>query len=183
MISRNLLLAAAAALLISSPVFAQQPAAMPALNPVDMAFVKEAAIGAQFEVEMGRIAERTAANAKVKQFGAQMVRDHIDAGAKLKTIATAKGAVVPTELDKAHAQKRDDMMKLQGALFDREYMNAMVKDHETAAQLFGQQADKGVDADLKQFARTTLPIIQEHTKMAREVVTSLGAVGSSAPQR
>jgi putative membrane protein len=185
MIDRRLLLAAAAIFALDGTAVAQQPpAAKPqSLSQTDMNFVKEAAIGGQFEIEMGRVAERNAANDKVKQFRAQMVRNHSDAAAKLKTIATAKGATVPQELDQAHAQKRDKLMNLKGAQFDRAYMTEMVKDHDTAAQLFGQQADKGTDADLKQFARTTLPIIQEHNKMAREIAGSLSAAGTSAPAR
>ena len=41
----------------------------------------------------------------------------------------------------------------------------------------------GTDADIKQFARTTLATIEEHDRIAHEIANSLTAVGSSRPPR
>jgi len=43
----------------------------------------------------------------------------------------------------------------------------MVKDHEQAVSLFEKESKKGDSDELKQFASTTLPTLQEHLKMAR----------------
>jgi len=150
------------------------------LSPADSEFIKDAAIGGMFEVETGRLAERNASNPQVKQFGERMVRDHGNANAQLTAIATGKGATIPKALDHEHAQLHERLGRLHGAEFDRAYMSAMVKDHDTDAQKFAKQADNGKDEDLRRFARNTLAVIQEHDKMAHDLAQATAATGSSA---
>jgi putative membrane protein len=45
----------------------------------------------------------------------------------------------------------------------------MVEDHEKAVTLFSQQAQQGKESDLKAFAAETLPILQEHLNMAKQL--------------
>jgi putative membrane protein len=42
----------------------------------------------------------------------------------------------------------------------------MVDDHEKAVKLFRQESDSAQNAQLKKFAQKTLPIIEQHQKMA-----------------
>ena len=58
---------------------------------------------------------------------------------------------------------------MSGKKFDHEYGNFMVKDHEKAVKLFRKEADKGDNGELKQFASKTLPTLEEHLKMARDL--------------
>ncbi|HKG20643.1 MAG TPA: DUF4142 domain-containing protein, partial [Blastocatellia bacterium] len=69
---------------------------------------------------------------------------------------------------------------LSGAEFDREYMRQMVKDHSDAVELFQKEASRGKDADLKGFAAKTLPALQEHLRMARELAGKTDGSGNSA---
>ena len=48
----------------------------------------------------------------------------------------------------------------------------MVKDHEKAVKLFEKESQKGESDELKQFASKTLPTLQEHLKMARDLKAS-----------
>jgi putative membrane protein len=75
---------------------------------------------------------------------------------------TAAGA--PTTLSKA-----DKLAKLSGKAFDKEYADAMVKDHETDAAEFEKASKTAQDPDLKAWAAKTLPFIQDHLKMAKEM--------------
>jgi putative membrane protein len=151
------------------------------LSAADQKFINEAAIGGQFEVEAGKIAEGSA-NPQIKEFGARMVKDHGAAGAKLKQLTTAQGVRVPQELDAKHAQIRDHLTSLKGAEFDREYIREMVKDHDEDAQVFANAAKTLNDPQLKRFAAETLPVIQAHDKMAHDIAASMMATGSSAPR-
>lgn len=67
------------------------------------------------------------------------------------------------------------MSKLSGSEFDKEYMSGMVKDHEAAVEDFQKQANEGTDPDIKAFAARTLPILQEHLQIARDVAKKVGA--------
>lgn len=75
------------------------------------------------------------------------------------------------------------LSSLSGAEFDREYMRQMVKDHSDAVELFQKEASRGKDTDLKGFAAKTLPAIQEHLRMARELAGKTGGSGNSTKSK
>jgi putative membrane protein len=76
------------------------------------------------------MASEKASNADVKAFGQMMVKDHSKAGDELKQVASQMNLQVPTQLDQKHKDLVDKLSKLNGAEFDREYMNAMVMGHQ-----------------------------------------------------
>jgi predicted outer membrane protein len=50
----------------------------------------------------------------------------------------------------------------------------MVRDHEKVVELFQQASmDQGVDADLRSWAKTTLPHLQTHLKDAKALEAKL----------
>ena len=69
---------------------------------------------------------------------------------------------------------------MRGAEFDRAYMHEMVEDHDTDVKKFRQEAEHANDADLKAFAQKTLPVLEQHQKLAHDINKSLTAVGSSS---
>jgi putative membrane protein len=145
------------------------------LSATDQDFVNNAAIGGLFEVEAGKIAAKKAANPQVRQFAERMVRDHSEADNKLKRDVSAAGGTVPNELDSQHQQELQQITSQQGPDFDRNYMQMMVKDHDTDAQDFGKAAQTLQDPRLKQFAAQTLKVIQEHDKMAHQIADKMAA--------
>jgi len=154
----------------------------------DRTFVKEAAVGGLYEVQAGQIASQKASSADVKQMAQHIVTDHTQANEQLKSIAQAKGAEVPTELDAKHQKKLDHLNKLSGAEFDREYSKMMVSDHKEDIKKFQKEADNGNDPDLKQFAASTLPALNQHLSMAQTATHASAsngkesAGGQTAPQ-
>ena len=130
-------------------------------------FIEKAAQGGVAEVEMGKLAQQNAQNDQVKQFGERMVKDHSSADAKLTQIAEQKGVTPPTDMDAASKREYDKLSKLSGAQFDREYMKAMVSDHVKDIKEFKEQAKSGKDADVRNFAESTTPTLEEHLKLAR----------------
>jgi putative membrane protein len=140
----------------------------------DRGFVAKAAVGGLAEVQLGELAQRNGASTQVKQFGAQMVRDHGKANDELKGIAAPKGIQPPAQLDAKHAELSARLQKLSGAEFDREYVRAMLDAHKTDVALFERQAANGRDADLKAFAQKTLPTLRQHLEHVQGLSTSLG---------
>jgi putative membrane protein len=138
------------------------------LSAGDQKFVDDATIGGLYEVEAGRIAEKSA-NPQVRQFGARMVRDHGAAGTKLRQIATAEGGTAHKSLDQEHQQKLNHLRSLHGREFAQAYIQDMVKDHDTDAQDFGKAAQKLDNPQLKTFAQQTLKVIETHDKMAHQI--------------
>ena len=148
------------------------------LSSAELSFAKEAAIGGQFEVDAGKIAEHSS-NPRVKEFGARMVRDHSAAGAKLKEIAAAKGISLPEGLDAKHKKLLDHLASLRGTEFDRVYMHEMVEDHDQDTKLFENAARTANDPQLKRFAEDTLRTVREHDKLAHDVSASISGTGTS----
>jgi putative membrane protein len=93
-------------------------------------FVNDLGIAGLAEVQLGKMASERAGDADVKAFGQMMVKDHSKAGDELKQVASQMQLQVPTQLDQKHKDLSDKLSKLNGAEFDREYMNAMVMGHQ-----------------------------------------------------
>lgn len=138
-----------------------------ALPRGDQNFVMEAAKGGLAEVELGNLAKEKAQNQQVKDFASRMVEDHSKANDELKTIASSKGVQLPATVDKSTQKEKDKLSKLSGAKFDREYMSHMVKDHKKDVKEFSKEAKAAKDTEVKNFASTTLPTLQEHLQMAQ----------------
>jgi putative membrane protein len=152
--------------LATSAFAGQRPQASP-----DQAFVKKAAVGGLAEVQLGKLAVERAASPDVKQFGQRMVDDHDQANQALMAVVEPKGIAVPTALDRQHRQAADRLAKLHGPAFDRAYIQHMVKDHEADVRLFRTEAQQGKEPELKRWAANTLPTLEEHLTMARNVAT------------
>ncbi len=117
----------------------------------DRDFVRDVSVANMAEIELGRLASERAANAAVKKFGQMMVADHTKAGDKLKPIASQHNIPLATELDDKHRDLRDKLTKLQGAEFDREYIDAMVDGHEDVLDKLGSRVDQ---ASLEEYKAT-----------------------------
>lgn len=139
----------------------------------DMDFFEEAAQGGLMEVKLGQVAVRQAASEDVRKFGQRMIDDHTKANARLAEIGRDKKLVVPQELDKKHKDMVDKLTQNTGAKFDREYMSHMADDHQNDVKMFEKEAKDGKDADLKQFAANTLPTLQEHLSLSKDLDTRL----------
>jgi putative membrane protein len=146
-----------------------QPAPARGTDTADQAFMKQAAIAGMAEVEHGRLAAQNASASDVKQFGQQMVDDHGKANEELKALAAKKNVTLPPALDAKHQTMHDKLSKLKGAAFDKAYMDGQVQAHQQAVTLFQREAKAGKDPDVKAWAEKTLPQLQQHLKMARNV--------------
>lgn len=145
-----------------------------AVNTVsDADFAKEAAQGGMAEVKLGQLAQDKGSSAAVKDFGRKMVDDHSQANDKLKSVAEQENVRLPAGLSKKDQSTYDKLSKLSGEEFDRAYARDMVKDHQSDIASFKQEAANGRDPGIKSFATETLPTLQDHLKMARDMMKSV----------
>jgi putative membrane protein len=121
------------------------------------------------EVELGKYAQQTAQNQRVKNFATMMVKDHSKANDELKALAAKKNITLPTVLDEKHMDKMNDIKEKRGADFDKEYIKEMVDDHDKDVDKFRKQAENGEDADIKAFAAKTLPVLITHQDSAKSI--------------
>ena len=137
------------------------------LSSSDRKFIEKAAAGGMAEVELGKLAQEKASSDQVKQFARRMVDDHSKANDQLKSLASSKGVNVPTEIDRSERRELDNLAKKSGTDFDREYMKHMVSDHKTDVKEFTSESKSAKDGDIKSFAASTLPTLEQHLDLAK----------------
>jgi putative membrane protein len=145
------------------------------LRAMDSDFLHEANTGSLKEVEMGRVAVRQTSNEKVRTFAQRMIDDHTKMSQEVVQLARTKGLDLADQLP---AEARSDVNRfnsLGGADFDRQYMRAMVQDHEKDADAFDREARTGEDAGVRSLASRCLPTIREHLRMAKDLDTVMTA--------
>lgn len=151
---------------------AQSDADPPGSNP-DRTFAMEASSGGMAEVKLGQLAQQKGQSEKVKAFGEKMAMDHGKAGNELKQAAHKSGIRLPAAMSHKDREVYQRLSKLEGSAFDKAYAEAMVKDHEDDVAAFEREAAGGQDESIKDFARRTLPTLQQHLRLAREMARSV----------
>lgn len=132
-------------------------------------FAVKAGAGGLMEVELGTLAQQVAKSARVKGFGAMMVKDHTKANTELMALASSKGITIPSTLPVDIQNHINEMKKLKGADFDKHYMSMMTDDHKETIDLFEKASKNAPDADLKAFATKTLPVLNLHLDSAKAI--------------
>jgi len=144
-----------------------------ALNSSDTRFVTQATQGGLLEIELANLALQNSTNDAVRAYAETLIQDHTQANQQLAQIAGAKGATVPTTLDASGQNAVNRLGNLSGRQFDRQFANQAVATHRQAIQLFQNEASRGDDEELRTFAQSTLPTLQEHLADAQQLQTGL----------
>lgn len=150
------------------------------LSSGDYKFAVEASRGGMAEVSLGQLAAQKSTDPAVQQFAQRMVQDHTKANQQLAQILAQKGVTIPTETSSSEQREMDRLQKLSGTDFDKAYMKHMLKDHKTDVKEFQNAAQDTKDTDLKAFAANTLPVLQDHLKMAEDLDATVKSEKSSS---
>jgi len=135
----------------------------------DASFVEMVASGNMMEVKLGEIGQVKGTDPRVKEFAKRMVVDHAAAGNDLRATAKSAGLTVTEKMLDKHQKHVDMFANYKGESFDRDYMKHMVEGHQKTADLLTKGTNEVKDANLKAFATKTLPVVQDHLKMAQDI--------------
>jgi putative membrane protein len=142
-------------------------------TPSDTEFAKSAAEGNLAEVKLGQLAKDKGSSSEVKDFGKRMVTDHSKIDDQLKKDAAKESVTLPNSMSKRDQETYDHLSKLSGKAFDRAYAHDMVRDHRADIAAFRNESKNGQQQWTKQFASETLPMLQEHLKLAEKMSHSV----------
>lgn len=78
----------------------------------DAKFYRDAAEGGMAKVAMGNLAQQKAQSPSVKDYGAQMVKDHSAANEKLKALAQSKNITLPVNPSIAEMSTKANLQAL-----------------------------------------------------------------------
>ena len=164
---------------ISLPSLAAAQAAPPDLGDAQVAHV--AVTANTIDVELGRLAESRAESPEVKRFAAMMRRDHTAVNEKAAALAgrlglTPKDNPVSASLLKGAAEARARIEPLEGAAFDRAYIEREIAYHEAVLQALDDVLVPTTEnAELKQLLVNVRPAFEAHLAFARQVGAKIHA--------
>lgn len=159
-------MASVALMFASGAVLARSPDATGA----DRAFVKEAIQGDLAEIQIGKLAQEKGASEQVKQFGQRLQNDHGANLEKARQLAASLGVAAPTAPDAKQNAAYARLNGLSGPQFDQRFAKKMVRDHKKDIKAFRKESKRsGAAGD---FAKQTLPTLQEHLKVAKSLTSS-----------
>jgi len=162
------LAAAAAALSLAHVAVASD------LSHKDEKYMTKTAHGLISEVAMGEMAQKNAADERVKQFGKRMVDDHGKELADLKQLASQKKVALPGAMDHGQKKEFDKLGKLSGKDFDKEYVKYEAKDHKEDVEDQSKEMKVTADPDLKKFATASYDTVSKHKESIDELHRTLG---------
>ena len=166
--------AAVAALCFSAPAMAQSAA-----KPTDPQIAHIAYTAGQIDIEAAKQALKKTKNKDVRAFADDMVKDHT--AVNKQALALVKKLKVkpqdnPTSqaLTKQAAAKRAELAKLNGAAFDKAYVDNEVAYHKTVNNaLETQLIPSAQNGELKSLLQTGLKIFEGHEQHAEHVASEL----------
>ncbi|MDQ4123636.1 MAG: DUF4142 domain-containing protein [Acidobacteriota bacterium] len=137
----------------------------------DAEFAAMAAQGSTAEIQMAQLAQQKATSRDVQKYAQQMIKDHTKSNNNLMKVATKKQMTLPTTPNADQMQMMSQLQQASGAEFDRMYIQmAGVQAHQMMQGLYQSEISNGTDAEIKSFARKTLPTVQKHLRMAQEMM-------------
>ena len=109
-----------------------------------------------------------------------MLKDHGDADNKGRQVAkkthrSPTPSPVSENLETTAKQMTSAMSAQQGSDFDRSYINAQVREHQSVLDLIDRQLlPNATSTEVKEMLKEVRPKIASHLKEAQEIQTGLG---------
>src|SRR4030095_3489937 len=125
-------------------------------------FLKKVTNAGMAEIQLAKLAQQKATIDAVKNFASMLERDHTAANDQVKSFATQRNVSLPGAPSDDKQKMYNDMQKMTGKNFDKEYISMMVKSHNDGITLFEDTRANASDVDIKNFADKTLPTLRTH---------------------
>lgn len=116
------------------------------------------------EIAAGRMAITRGATSGVRQFGADLVKDHSAADGELVVLAAKLSVVLPAA--STAPAGLDELGELAGRAFDKAFVRMMVEDHEKAVARVGGALPTVKNGQLSAYLQKLLPILEQHRATA-----------------
>lgn len=131
-------------------------------------FVDTASAKGMAEIQTSQLALDKSQSDDVKSFAQTMITDHTAANQKLAAIATSLNLKTASEAEMMDKAKKMILQYRDGS-FDKAYTTNQVKAHQQTIKLFQDEIKTSQTPELTAFAKDTLPKLQEHLKMAKQL--------------
>lgn len=136
----------------------------------DKKFVECVAQSDMMEVKLAELAQTNASHAEVKALGKKLTDEN---KTSLKTVAEKNSIAFPGGLTAKQQKMYNKMAELKGEKFDKHYTKCMVKSHKKLLCKFKKQAKKGENAELKEWAKNSMPTIENHKAVSQKTCIAI----------
>ena len=134
----------------------------------DKQFLVMAAKTDMTEAHEGQMAENQANRADVKSFGQTLTQDHTQSYTELTALAAKTGVEIPKGIDIAKDHTIEQLMRLKGNQFDRQFTQDEVAAHRHAIAEYEREEKMTQDPDIKAYAEKMIPVLKKHLQLAEE---------------
>jgi len=128
----------------------------------DAEFLVDAASIHLEEIKLGELAQQNATMNDVKDLAKMMVAEHSSSLNDLKGLASKKSVTIPSGLTEEGQEAWDKLNEKSGNDFNKAYCEMMVKGHKDAINRFEWAASNATDLDIRNWASSMLPALNEH---------------------
>jgi len=132
-------------------------------------FLKKVTNSGMAEIQAAKLAQQKATIDAVKNFAAMLERDHTAVNQQIKNLADQRNVALPTTISEDKQKMYNDMDKMTGKAFDKDYISMMIKAHGDGISLFEDTRSNASDVDVKNFADKTLPTLKMHLDSAKAI--------------
>ena len=139
------------------------------LSAKDKKFLRHTAQGADYELTIGKLAEKKAAKPDVRQYAQTIVSDHEKLNASLDRIAQKNEVNLPSHLRREQEQKVDHLKTLNGAAFDRAYLAQMKRVNSQDKSEIQKEINTTTNSQVKAFTRQMQTADAKHLQMAERL--------------
>jgi putative membrane protein len=145
--------------------------AAPATAGADHAakFLTDAIQADNAEIKAGQAAQDMGSTQAVKDFGKMLVADHTKAKDQASQVAMAMNVPVPSGTTPDADAELKMATSMSGAGFDKDFLSAMVKDHQKAIDMFTEEAASSDPASVTDLAKQTIPTLKKHLETAQSL--------------
>jgi putative membrane protein len=151
-----------------------QTSAPGALSRVDYAFIGQTNLGNGFQIDSGKLGETHAASAAVRDYASLMDTSHVAVENNLKALLSKLNVTPPPTSLLAGAYKGlvAFLARERGAAFDHDYVSGQMDYQRSNDALYRWEIQNGSNAELKAYARETLPKIDDHLHRAEALLAA-----------
>jgi len=169
-----------------APAAAVNAKRMSAQQREERRFLKDASAGSRFEAEASRMALAKSSDPRVRSFAAMLINHHATTSNELLHMLHGRGMAAPM-LANDQRKVLNRLAKLQGAKFDREFVEEVaLKYQQEDVQFYEKASLVAKEPRLKAWIDRTLPTLRYHLMTAErmapaDVRLARGAAGATHP--
>jgi predicted outer membrane protein len=114
------------------------------------------------EVKLAKLGQQRSSHQDLKEVAKLLEADHTAVLNDLKSLASAKSIVIPTEESPDAKDKLKELGADKASEFDKEWCETLMDSHKNSITRFENAANDISDTDIKNFVNTVLPKLRTH---------------------